>query len=206
MKSRRTVVLAALAAASLALTMSAASAPRPILKLALQRADVPATAKKAPLWSPSPRPIAADALAPLGVRGLQGADYAYTLPAGGSLSTPIGRVDKEWHLTGDVYRAPNQAGAKRLFALGKAAGSGFFADFAGQPNDLGGLPSYGDEQIGRISTDSDGVHVMVFVRKGAIVWEMRVEPIPRQFRATKTQVTAVLKAYAPKQKARAGNG
>ena len=47
---------------------------------------------------------------------------------------------------------------------------------------------------------------MVFVRKGAVVWQLRVATIPLQFQATEAQMVAVLETYAAKQKSRVGTG
>jgi len=204
----RLVVLAvAVAAAAHGATVAANGAVEPILKLALQRADMPATTRKPPIASPSPAPIPRSALAALRVPGLQGADYAYTWPAGGVVDTAIGAIDKEWHLEGSVYRAPDAAGAKKLFALGKAAQIGFFSDFPSEPRFLSRLvlPRYGDEQFVLVSTDARfGVQAMAFVRSGSVVWELRVAPIPLKFEAAKEQVVAVLRSYAAKQKRRIG--
>jgi hypothetical protein len=179
-------------------------AAQPIAKLALQRADVPANTERAPFGQPDIRVMDRSALSPLGVRGLQGADYAYSVPAGGTVDAPIGAVAKTWRLEGEVFRAPSRSAAKRLFALGKAAGTGFFSDFPVRTQNLA-LPRYGDEQVGRVSTGSrDGIHVMVLVRAGSVVWELMVVPTPRQFEATKAQVVAVLQTYAAKQRGRVG--
>jgi len=138
------------------------------------------------------------------VRGLQAARYTYTWPAGGTLSTPIGTIDKEWLIEGEVFRAPNEADAKRLYALGVAARIGHFSydDFPGEPKTLA-LPAYGDEQFGRVGSDpATGLGVMVFVRKGKVVWQLRVATIPLQFQVTREQLVAVLNTYALKQKSR----
>ena len=59
----RLVVLAvAVAAAAHGATVAASGAVEPILKLALQRADMPATTRKPPIASPSPAPIPRSAL------------------------------------------------------------------------------------------------------------------------------------------------
>ena len=179
-------------------------AAEPILKLALQRTDMPATTKK----SVSAYPELVDPLTLRRFGAMEAAHYIYTWPAGETLKTPIGPIDKEWVLEGEVFRAPDESGAKRLFALGKAAGTGHFSyeDFPGEPKNLN-LPAYGDEQIGRVATHpGTGLGVMVFVRKGTVVWQMRVATSPLQFQATEAQMLAVLEIYAAKQKARVGAG
>jgi hypothetical protein len=205
---RLVVFVAAVAAATHCPTVAASGAAQPIA-LALQRADMPGTPRKAPLASPSPAALGRSALSPFGIPGLQGAGYAYTWAAGGAVETAIGPIEKEWHLEGSVYRAPDAAGAKRLFALGKAAQTGFFSDFPTEPRFLArlALPRYGEEQTALVSTDPRfGVQAMVFVRKGSVVWELRVGPIPLQFKPAKERVVAVLRTYAAKQERRVGAG
>ena len=60
--------------------------------------------------------------------------------------TPVGTIDKQWLLYGEVFRAPDQSGARRLFALGKAAGTGCFSDFFFKTQNLV-FPRFGDEEI-----------------------------------------------------------
>jgi hypothetical protein len=196
----------AVIAAILGPTLVPHPAPGPVEQLALQRSDLPATTRK----SDRPQPHAVDPshLRPFGIPGLQAADYTYTWPAGGKLNTPIGVIDKEWLIAGEVFLAPDEQAAKRLYRLGVAAQIGHFSydDFPGEPSPLG-LPVYGDEQIGRVATDpATGLGVMVFVRKGKVVWQLRVATIPLQFQATQAQLVEVLNTYARKQKGRIGDG
>ena len=180
------------------------NAPEPIEQLALQRTDMPATIKKG-MWR-YPEVVDPSHLSAFGIPGLQAALYTYIWPAGGTLTTPIGIIDKEWLVAGEVFRSPDEASAKRLYALGVAAQIGHFSydDFPGEPKSLN-LPSYGDEQIGRVTShEAIGLTVMVFVRQGKIVWQLRVATIPLQFQATQEQLVAVLNTYALKQKSRLG--
>jgi hypothetical protein len=177
----------------------------PIEQIALQRSDMPATTRKS--TGQYPEVENPSHLSPFGIPGLQAALYWYTWPAGGRLTTPIGVVDKEWLIAGEVFRAPDERSAKRLYALGVAAQIGHFSsdDFPGEPTPLE-LPAYGDEQIGRVTTHAaTGLSVMVFVRKGKVVWQLRVATIPLQFQVTKAQSVEVLKTYALKQKSRIGD-
>jgi hypothetical protein len=108
-----------------------------------------------------------------------------------------------------VFRAPDVSGAKRFFALGVAAKIGAFS-YESFPDDEMknlNLPAYGDEQFARVGTHpATGMGVMVFVRKGGVVWQLRVATIPLQFQATEAQMVAVLETYAAKQKSRVGAG
>jgi hypothetical protein len=197
--SRRPSVSAALVAAILCPAVFAGGGVESIEQLALQRADMPATIRKS-----APEVIDPAHLVPFGVRGLEAARYQYIWPAGGTLSTPIGTIAKEWLIEGEVFRAPSEPEAKRLYALGVAARIGHFSydDFPGEPKTLA-LPAYGDEQIGRVGSDpATGLGVMVFVRKGKVVWQLRVATIPLQFQVTREQLVAVLNTYALKQKTR----
>ena len=201
---RLAIVLVAIVAAILCPTVVVGGAAEPILKLALQHADMPATTKKSIFTYPEL--VDPGSLGPFGVRGLEAAHYIYTWPAGETIKSPIGSIDKEWVVEGEVFRAPDESGAKRLFALGKAARIGHFSyeSFPGEPRNLN-LPAYGDEQIACTATHpSTGPGVMVFVRKGTVVWQMRVATSPLQFQATEAQMIAVLEKYAARQKALVG--
>ena len=200
--SRRPSMSAALVAVILCPTVFTGGAVEPIERLALQRTDMPVTIRKSAFEYPEV--VDPPDLAPFGVRGLQAARYKYIWPAGGTLSTPIGTIDKEWLIEGEVFRAPNDPDAKRLYALGVAAQIGHFSydDFPGEPKTVA-LPAYGDEQIGRVATDpATGLGVMVFVRKGKVVWQLRVATIPLRFQVTREQLVAVLNTYALKQETR----
>jgi hypothetical protein len=204
----RAVVPVAVFAAMLCSTM-VVDAAEPILKLALQPGDMPATAK---VIVSRPRPLdieTVEAFAASGVRGVQGAYYGYAWPINGTSKTSGDSIPNGWNVTGEVYQAPDESGAKRLFALGKRPldksrlGVGFesYGSFGREIKNLD-LPSYGDEQFARGSTDpTDDLAVMVFVRKGTIVWQMLVSP-SLTFKPTEAQMVAVLETYAPKQKAR----
>lgn len=199
---RRSVVPVAVIAAVLIHTGLGAAA-EPILKLALQRADMPATLQKGPFAYPEV--VDPNHLKPFLTRGLEAAHYVFQWKVG-TLNTPIGSVDKQWVLEGNVYRAPDETSAKRFFALGKAAQIGTFSydSFPGKLQNLD-MPAYGDEQVARVSNDpATGLGVMVFVRKGTVVWETRVATIPIQFQVPQTEMVKVLDAYAAKQKARVG--
>lgn len=178
-------------------------AAEPILKLALQRADMPLTTKKSTFSYPEIQKT--DALGAIGAREV--AHYVYTWPVG-TLKTPIGTIDKEWVVEGHVFRAADENGAKRLFAVGKAANIGHFSyeSVPGDPKNLN-LSAYGVEQIARVTAHpGTGMVVMVFVRAGAVVWQMRVATSPLQFQPTQAEMVAVLEMYAAKQKARVGAG
>jgi hypothetical protein len=184
-----------------------ATAKNPALRLALQRKDMPANVEGGPLGPVGPRETDQDSLDVLGT-GLKGADYFYKWPAGGTVNAPgLGAIDKEWRVSGDVVVAPSVAAARKLFAGGKAAQTGFFSDF---PTDEDAtplrLPSYGEEQLALLGKDADGPEAMVFVRKGLVVWELRVGHSPSKWAVTKAQVVGLLETYAKKQKARVGAG
>jgi len=205
---RRAVVSVAVIAAMLGPIRVVSDAAKPILQLALQRADMPAATRKEGLI-PHLEVEDPSHLRPFGVRGLEAAQYRYTWPAGETLKTPIGTIDKEWHIEGEVFRAPDVSGAKRFFVLGTAARIGAFSYESFPDENLRkiSLPAYGDEQFARVGTHpGTGLGVMVFVRKRAVVWQLRVATIPLQFQATEAQMVAVLETYAAKQKSRVGTG
>jgi hypothetical protein len=198
-----------LAAATLTTGAFAASGAADPLRLALQRADMPSNVnRQAPPFT-SPARMNPAHLAPLGVRGLKGADYRYTWPAGGTVNVPfIGETEKEWALEGEVLVAPGVAGARQLFNLGKRARTGFFSDV---PDDRYivniALSSLGDQQLAFVTTEPrQPTSAAVFVRKGAVVWQLRVSPTPKQWRPARSQVLAELRKYAAKQKLRVGRG
>ena len=201
---RQAIVPIAVVAAMLGHSAIAGRAAEPILKLALQRADMPATLQKAAFQYPAI--VNPSHLQPFLIRGLEAAEYKYKWPAGGTVNIPgLGALDKEWLLEGNVYRAPDENAAKRFFALGKAAQHGTFSydDFPDAKNL--DVPVYGDEQFGRVSTHpATGLGVMVSARKGTVVWEIRVATIPIQFQVAQAEMVKVLNTYAAKQKARAG--
>ena len=203
---RRVVLLVAIIAATFGPSVAVGDAAEPLLKLALQRADMPATTETPGFGRTSPELVAPGALGPFGAR--EAAHYDYVWAAGGTLKTPIGLVPKQWMLAGDVFRAADESGAKRLFALGKAAKIGHFTyeEFPGEPKNLN-LPAYGDEQISLVTTHpATGLEMMVFVRTRTIVWQIRVAAIPLAFQPTQAEMRAVLEMYAAKQKARVAAG
>jgi len=205
----RAVVLVAILAAMFCPIPVVGDAAEPIPQLALQPGDMPATAA-----SLSPRvadPEMLEAFAASGVRAVQGAHYGYTWPIDGTTKTSGDSIPKAWTVTGEVYRAPDESGAKRLFALSKRPldkdrlGIGFasYGSFGRTIKNLD-LPPYGDEQFARGSTDpTDELAVMVFVRKGTVVWQVLVSP-SLTFKPTEAQMVEVLETYAAKQKARVG--
>ncbi len=203
------ILLTTLAATAFAATALAASGVADPLRLALQRADMPPTTRTS-LGSPS-RPARMDpyALGPLGVRGLKGALYAYTWPAGGTVGSSFGPVEKDWFVTGNVFVAPDRAGARKLFDMGKAARTGFFSDFP-IPAEAVTLPArtvVGEQQLALFtSRATSSVGAMVFVRKGNVVWQLRVAAVPQKWRPTRAQVLAMLRTYALKQKQNVGRG
>lgn len=202
MRQRRSRFAAAALAALAVLVAAAAAlaAPDP-LRLALQKSDFPAGVHGSTARSP------ASGVRAFGIAGLKAANLTFSWPAGGTVNTSLGPADKEWLLVGDVFVAPNEAGARKLFELGKRAG-GFFSDVAGLPQYVtSGLPRYGDEQLAYTWTQrATGLHAVLVVRKKAVVWQLMVGPVPRQWRVTKTQVLHELQTYALKEKARVGSG
>src|SRR5688572_26042738 len=116
---RRALVPFTIIAAILCATVAIGDAAEPILNLALQRTDMPPTTAKPGLGRTNPEVLDVGALRPFGAR--EQVNYYYSWPAGGTLQTPIGPVEKKWVIAGDVFRAADENGAKRLFALGKAA-------------------------------------------------------------------------------------
>lgn len=199
----RAVVPVAIITATLCLTVVIGDAAEPILQLALQRADMPATTVKS--LRPSPRLMDAEDVAPYRVPGVQGVQYLYAWPPDGATKT--NSVPMQWELLGNVYRAADQSGAKRLFAMGKASGGGLSSDahFRRNAKDVT-LPAYGDEQFARVSTDEIGsVHGLLFVRQGTIAWEMLVRGT-LTFKPTEPQVVEVLRKYGATQARVAGSG
>lgn len=202
--SHRPFVHLAVAAALLGPAVVPYATAQSVGQLALQRSDMPPTTMTSD--QQQPQVLDPDHLRPFGIAGLQAADYTYIWPAGGTLNTPIGVINKEWLVAGEVFLAPDERAAKRLYTLGVAAQIGHFSqgDFAGEPRPLA-LPAYGEEQIGRVTTDpANGLSVMVFVRTGRVVWQLRAVTIPLQFQVTQAQLVEVLKTYALKQKDRIG--
>jgi hypothetical protein len=170
------------------------------LRLALQKTDVAANT-----YGSGPKRISASALAPLGVRGLKGADWHYLIPAGGQVDTAAGPLPKEWAVNGDVFVAPTVAAARELFRRGKRAQTGFFSDVAGTPRYMT-MRSYGDEQLAFTTIELGNVHAYVFVRRGAVVWQLRASGSPPKWRAPRAQVLAQLTQHAAKLKRRVGRG
>jgi hypothetical protein len=204
---RRAVVLATLIAAVSGPTVAVGGAAEPILKLALQYADMPPTTGKPGFGRTNPESSDVGALRPFGAREHVG--YRYSWPAGGTLNTPIGPVEKQWVIAGDVYRSADESGAKRLFALGKAAKTGHFSydDFPSETAKPLTMPAYGDEQIALVTTHPGiGTSMMVFVRTRTVGWQVRVAAIPLQFQPTAAEMRAILETYAAKQKARVAAG
>ena len=205
----RAVVPVAVLAAMFCPILVVGDAAEPILQLALQPGDMPATAASLSPRVADPEMLAAFAAS--GVQDVQGAHYGYSWPINGTTKTSGDSIPNAWNITGEVYRAPDESGAKRLFALSKRPldedrlGIGFasYGSFGSEIKSLD-LPPYGDEQFARGSTDpTDELAVMVFVRKGTVVWQMLVSP-SLTFEPTEGQMVAVLETYAAKQKARVG--
>jgi hypothetical protein len=154
------------------------------------------------------------ALAPYGVR--EGASYWYLWPIDGTSQTSSDSIPREWQVSGQVYRASDESGAKRLFALGKRAGGLTRSNLGAGTKSLD-LPRYGDEQFARVLKD-DGLRFedkqfvsldsRVLVRKGTVVWEIIVKPTlpfePTEAQLAEAQLIAVLETYAAKQNARVG--
>lgn len=207
MHQPRTVAVGLAAAATIAATaLAAAARPNP-LTLALHLSDLPRNVEKSPSWSPSPSLEKQADVAILGVKGTAAADYAYTWPAGGTVNlSGLGRTAKEWHVAGTVFVTPSAAAARTLYGYGKQAQHGFFADFATDGSAKLSLPSLGDEQLGLLGKDAGGLQAMVFVRKGRVVWQLRVGHSPPKWTVTKAQVLSQLNTYAAKQRARVAGG
>jgi hypothetical protein len=207
---RLPIVLISLAVAAAAVVDAATGGGNPqqlALKRALQANDfLPAKVEPSLLGPAGPAPKTQDSLGFIG-KGLYGADYNYTWKPGGTVSVPgLGATDKEWHVFGDVFIAPSAVAAKQLFADGRAAEHGFFADFGTEQADSLKLPRYGDEQLALVAPDAGGPHAMVFVRKGNTVWELSVGHSPPKWIVTKAQIVELLKTYAHKQSTRVGAG
>jgi len=196
---RRAVVLVAVVAAMVCPTVVVGDAAKPILQLALQRADMPATMEmvQSPTLMNDSDSIAS--LGPFGVR--EAAHYFYSWPIDGASKTSSDSLPKGWRVSGEVYRASDESGAKRLFALGKSAG-GLSSSYLGSGTKSLDVPPYGDEQFARVSSRSS-LEMLVLVRKGTIVWEILVKPM-LAFEPSEAQMVEVLKTYAAKQKARVG--
>lgn len=202
LREMRTIVVTALACAVIA-TAAAAASGNP-LRLALQRSDMPSSVENTVLGQAKPELEKQESLRFIGT-GLKGADYSYMWPAGGTVKVhDLGPTQKQWHVGGEVLVAPSVAAAKKLFRAGKAAQTGFFSDFPIDHVAPLTLPHYGDEQLAVVGPDGGGPQAMVFVRKGAVVWELRVSHNPAQWTVTKAPIVALLETYAAKQKARVG--
>jgi hypothetical protein len=191
----RVLAIALTALSSAAPAYAANSSCSSVLAHALQRADMPST-----IEGPSkPDCKSADTLHFIGT-GLKGAGYSYTWPV------VRGSFEKEWHVTGEVFVAPSVAAAKQLFADGKAAQHGFFSDFSTDGATALSLPSFGDEQLALLGKDAGGPQAMVFVRRRATVWELRIGHSLPTWKVTKNLVVGMLETYAAKQKLRVGTG
>jgi hypothetical protein len=203
----RTIVLAVAVAMALAAGALAATAAKDPLKLALKASDMPANVYRNGGTPPHPNREDADDVAILGVKGTRAAEYGYLWPADPSDKGSFGTSNKVWTLEGAVYVAPNRAGARKLFAYGKQSG-GFFLESDPQNPTLKGLPSYGDEQFAQelARKPAWGPLALVLVRKGAVVWQMRIRTDGRKWNPTKAQMLTQLKKYALKQKVRVGSG
>ena len=181
------------------------------LKLALQASDLPANLYTLGV---KPRPLLQDpaTTAILGVPGVRAADYAYSYPADPSHKGFLGSSPKEWRLEGTVFVAPSPVKARDLFRRGTVGPyrTGFFSDVPGVPKDHVNvsLPSYGQRQtavfVRRFPTV--GPQAILFVLKGSVVWQLRVQTVSRQWNPPRATVLAELKKYASKQKVRVGNG
>jgi hypothetical protein len=70
------------------------------------------------------------------------------------------------------------------------------------------LPPYGDEQLAFWTRRTVGreMGASVFVRKGAIVWQVTVAGVPLQWRVSRAQLVDQLKAYAARQKSCVATG
>jgi hypothetical protein len=197
----KSIVVASAAALALALNGTAASTAKGPRDLVLKPSDFPAGTQSVT------RAIQPYAISALGVRGLRGADVAASVAVGGSVQTPLGSLPKEWQVQADVYLAPDAAGARRLFGLGKAAQIGLSSFVSGTPIRLS-LPAYGDEQLAFWTKPgpAKSLQAVVFVRKGAVVWQLMVSGTPAQWRPSRAQVVGQLRSYAAKQKRRVGTG
>jgi len=203
----RSIVLVIVAAAVMTAGALAGTAAKNPLKLALQASDMPAN-----LSGFRPRPLLQDpaTVAILGVPGVRAADYTYSWPADPKVNDPA--AAEKWLLQGTVFVAPDPRRARDLFARGSrpgpAYGTGFFGDVPGGNHAKVGLPSYGEKQtavyVRRFRCC--GPQAIVFVLKGAVVWQLRIAPVSLKWNVTKTQVLTELKKYALKQKARVGSG
>jgi hypothetical protein len=197
----KSIIVASATALALALNGAAASTAKAPRDFVLKPSDFPAGTRAAT------RAMQPYALSALGVRGLKGADVSARIPVGGAVETPLGPLPKEWQVQADVYVAPDAAGARRLFGLGKAAQIGFSSFVSGAPLRLS-LPSYGDEQLAFWTKPgpAKSLQAAVFVRKGAVVWQMVIAGTPAQWRPSRAQALAQLRSYASKQKRRVGTG
>ena len=197
----RTACVVATAGALTAVALAAPAAKDP-MRLALQRSDFPAGATVSLARDP------ASGVRAFGVRGLKAATYTVTAPTGRSVSVGgVGDVPTSWRIDGSVFVAPDTGGARKLFRLGKRARVGFFPDIASNPQPTS-LRSFGDEQLAFTTRPSRYVSTIgvVFVRRNAVVWQIRVTSAPLQWRPSKAQVLAELEKYAAKQRGRVGAG
>jgi hypothetical protein len=196
----RTLAAVIVGAAALVGALAAAAAGDPV-KLALQKADLPAGTTGSVTRETN------YVLAPLGVAGLKGASYVWSVKAGGMSPGPFGPVDNDWVMTGDVFVAPNQAAAKKLYEGGKRAGVGYFSDSGTPQYVTSGIPQLGNEQFAYVyGKASVGINGAVFVRKRAVVWQIKIGPSPAQFHPSRAQVLHVLKQFAVMQQKRIGAG
>jgi hypothetical protein len=183
-------------AATFCLMSVTSDAANSILDSALQPGDMPEAARTG-------SPVLIDdadsltAMGPFGVR--EGVDYWYQWPIDGASQVSGDELPKGWQLSGQLLDVADESGAKRLFELGKRAG-GLNSSYMGEGTRILDLPQYGDEQFARVS-ERGRLQSLVLVRKGALVWEIVVEPM-LGFQPTEEQIVAVLETYAAKQEAR----
>lgn len=172
------------------------SAAESILSSALQPGDMPEAARsEAPVLISDAESL--EALAPYNVS--EGVDYWYEWPIDGTGKPSDDSLPQGWLLSGQLLRAADESGAKRLFELGKGAG-GLNSSFLGEGTRILDLPRYGDEQFARV-TRRASMEALVLVRKGTLVWEIVVTPM-LAFKPTEAQLIAELQRYAAKQQAR----
>jgi hypothetical protein len=177
---------AAILAAALATTALAASAPKDPKTLVLQQSDVPAGARPG-LSGPIPA----------------GKKKAYTV----TFNFRIGSREEELTSYAEVWK--DAAGAKAGYTTAVAGYSGFGNEKVLQ------LPASGDEQHSDFNpTPARG---QLIVRKNRVVWRLTIQscgplaPAGCLFgrtppKMTQAQALSELAKYAPRQKARVGNG
>ena len=153
---------------------------------------------------------------PSGTTGAQTFTAPGTIGKSYSITFNFHAGTREEEVTSEVTVATNAANAAHVYAIVVGGNTGLEGDTIVR------LPSYGDRQtadffLGPLRGGARRARGEVIVRRRNVVWQLTVESCGPYAPAgclggvtppdlTKAQAIAELKKYAPKQKARVGNG